>query len=403
MHSIEKKALDFFDDNIYLILYMFISILAILIRVHFIDRESSDYITYLEPWFQQIKSAGGLRALNQSIGNYNVLYLTLMAFLTYIPMRPIVLIKGLSFIFDFTGAVAGALICKREKESICNMKSVMAYGVLLCTPQVFINSAAWAQCDFSYTAFILICILMLMKDRPRWAIIMFGIAFCFKLQAIFFLPVLLVHYVTTKKYSILEFFWIPAVWLLTSLPALLAGRSFKSILCIYYDQATLYQTLTLNYPNIYYIFRQNDGGWVMYYFFGRMGIILTFMILAIGCVYAIKKKLTLSKKGMLSFSTWCIFTCAMFLPSMHERYGFLAEILAICLAFELKNVSGYVTAILINIVASINYACMIFGVFTPSYEYLTAVNLLAYVILTYMVLEAGRMEGENAEQQSSQM
>ena len=126
------------------------------------------------------------------------------------------------------------------------MTSVLAYGVLLVLPNVFINSSVWAQCDFSYTAFIMLSVYFLVKDKFRWAVIAFGIAFCFKLQAVFFLPVLLVYYVVKKKFSILEFLWWPGMWLLTSLPALLMGRSFDSIVRIYKDQVTLYKWMTLS-------------------------------------------------------------------------------------------------------------------------------------------------------------
>lgn len=392
MWKIEKKVLENFERNIYVYLYIFISILALLLRYHFINWESPDYITYLDPWFQQIKDEGGLRALGQPIGNYNVLYLTLMAVLTYIPLRPIILIKGLSFVFDFMGAAVAAMLCKREEESVFNMGSVMVYGALLCIPQVLINSAAWAQCDFSYTACIFLCILLLQKSHPRLAMIAFGIAFWFKLQAVFFLPVLLAHYVTKKEYSVLEFLWIPVMWLVTAIPSLVAGRSFASILRIYSDQVTLYQSLTLSYPNIYYLFRQGDGGWEMYNLFGNMGMMLTLLLLALGCVYAIKKRLVDNKGDFLCFSEWCVFTCVLFLPSMHERYGFMAEMLVICAAFVVKDCRSYIAAVLMNIVAIINYASMVFYVFEAPYVLLTVLNLAAYSILTYIVLERGREE-----------
>ena len=309
-----------------------------------------------------------------------------MAVLTYIPLRPIVLIKGLSFVFDFMGAAVAAMLCKREEESVQNMGSIMVYGILLGVPQVFINSAAWAQCDFSYTACIFLCILLLQKEHPRLAMIAFGIAFCFKLQAVFFLPVLLAHYVTKKGYSVLEFLWIPIMWFATAIPSLVAGRSFGSILRIYSDQVTLYQSLTLSYPNIYYLFRQGDGGWGMYHLFGNMGIMLTFLLLSLGCVYAIKKRLVDNKGEFLCFSAWCVFTCVLFLPSMHERYGFMAEMLVICAAFVVKDCWSYIAAVLMNIVAIINYTCLVFGVFEAPYELLTVLNFAAYGILIYRIM-----------------
>lgn len=271
-------------------MYGFITVAALLIRWQFIDWRSPDYINYLEPWFLELKEAGGLNGLGKEIGNYNVLYLLLMALLTYIPLEPILLIKALSCFMDFLGAFAGVLLCRNMGKHFGSMTSVMIYGVLLILPNVFVNSAVWAQCDFSYTAFVMISLFFLMKDKFREAMIAFGVAFCFKLQAIFFLPVLLVYYVSKKKFSILEFLWWPLVWAATSLPAVMMGRSINSIVRIYHNQVTLYSWMTMSYPNIYMTIQKTGSEVEDYAYFSDMALVLTFCILSIGCAYAVRKK-----------------------------------------------------------------------------------------------------------------
>ncbi len=64
--------------------------------------------------------------------------------------------------------------------------------VVLFAPTIFINSAAWGQCDAIYAAFCLGSLYFLLKERPAWACTFFALALSFKLQAIFFFPVLLV-------------------------------------------------------------------------------------------------------------------------------------------------------------------------------------------------------------------
>ena len=110
MGKMERRFLEFFERNIIWFLYAFITLAALALRWQFIDWRSPDYSSYLEPWFLELKAAGGLKGLGQVIGNYNVLYLFLMALLTYVPLEPIVLIKGLSIAMDFLGAFAGALL-----------------------------------------------------------------------------------------------------------------------------------------------------------------------------------------------------------------------------------------------------------------------------------------------------
>lgn len=79
----------------------------------------------------------------------------------------------------------------------------------------------------------------------------------------------------------------------------------------------------------------------------------------------------------------------MFLPAMHERYGFLAEILVICLAFAIKNVWIYLIATLINVVSIINYVGTMFCAIPVFFKLLLIVNIFAYICLTYFVLKQG--------------
>ena len=389
MSTVERRVLDFFEKNIIWFLYGFITIAVLVLRYQFVDWKMSDYNDYLEPWFLELKRAGGLRGLGQIIGNYNVLYLFLLALLTYIPLEPVILIKGLSVCMDLLGAILGAILCKGKNKSIGNITSAMIYGIILMLPNVFINSSVWAQCDFSYTAFLMLSIWFMFKDKFRLAVIVFGIAFAFKLQAVFFLPVLLVYYIVKKRFSILEFLWWPAMWLMTSVPALLMGRSFDSVVRIYKDQVTLYNWMTLNYPNLYCIFLKAGNEPEGYESFSTMAILLTMFILAVGCNYAVKKKMVGQKVELLGLSTWCLFTCVQVLPAMHERYGFPAEIMAVCYAFMRKDKWGFLVAFLINGSISINYIALVFnGIETPRYL-LMVVNLAAYALLTYLLLKQG--------------
>ena len=394
MSTAEKKVLEFFEKNMIVFLYIFITVAALVLRYQFKDWESPDYIDYMGPWFQELKQEGGLRALGKVVGDYNVLYLFVMALLTYIPLEQIVLIKGMSVVMDLVGAFAGALLCRGTNRSINNMTSVMVYGIILMLPNVFINSAAWAQCDFIYTAFIMLSILFLFKDKFRWAMIFYGIAFAFKLQAIIFLPVLLVYYVSRKKYSILEFLWWPVTWFITSLPAIVMGRSIRSIIQVYTAQTNMYPWMTLNYPNIYQLFQKAGQEMEAYELFSDMAILLTLGILGIGCVYAVKKRMVFNREGLMGLSAWCAFTCVMFLPAMHERYGMLAEILIVCYAFMKKNIWGYIVAVLTNGISIILYVALMFSTIQLNFLLLAVFNVAAYALFTYLILRQGQETGE---------
>jgi Gpi18-like mannosyltransferase len=100
-----------------------------------------------------------------------------------------------------------------------------------------INSAAWGQSDAIYTAFCIGSLYFLLKVRPAWACVLFGLAISFKLQAIFFLPVLLIV-LLRRKFAMKYLLLIPAVFLLMLAPAFIAGRDAWSLPTIYVEQIT---------------------------------------------------------------------------------------------------------------------------------------------------------------------
>lgn len=85
----------------FLFYYFFISLIALVIRYTARDFISDDMQRFLIPWFQIIKSGGGLSALSNQVGDYGLLYQTIIALMTYVEMNPVYLYKLLSVIFDF--------------------------------------------------------------------------------------------------------------------------------------------------------------------------------------------------------------------------------------------------------------------------------------------------------------
>ena len=72
-----------------------------------------------------------------------------------------------------------------------------------------LNSAAWGQCDSIYAAFCLGSLYFLLRGRTWWACVFFGLALSFKLQAIFFLPALLIVLVVNRQ-RLLALLAVPA-------------------------------------------------------------------------------------------------------------------------------------------------------------------------------------------------
>jgi Gpi18-like mannosyltransferase len=208
---------------------------AIALRVSLYHIQTSDYIGFLSQWYDFIKNNGGFAAFKSDFSNYNVPYLYLLAVATYLPVSKLVAIKTLSVLFDGVLALFTYLLLNERYKG--SYLPIIGALVVLFAPTIFINSAAWGQADATYAAFCLGSLYFVLKERPGWACAFFAVAISFKLQAIFFAPVLLVLILKRKlplKYLVL----IPLIFLLLLVPAFIAGRDAWSLLTIYAGQVS---------------------------------------------------------------------------------------------------------------------------------------------------------------------
>lgn len=196
----------------------------------------------------QLKNAGGLAGIGMNIGDYTPPYLYILALLTYLPVEALFSIKLVSCIFDFLLALYAAKTVFHLTQS--RAKTLLAYTLALLCPTVVLNGSAWAQCDSIFTFFLLLSFYSALKSRPWRVCIFFGIAFAFKLQAIFFAPLLLLLCIKNRLW-LRHLLTIPAVYLLSILPAWIAGRNFWDLLTIYFNQAGQYHNLSKNAPNVW--------------------------------------------------------------------------------------------------------------------------------------------------------
>ena len=210
-------------------------LLALIIRISLYHVQTSDYTFFVSQWYDFIQTHGGFAAFKYNFSNYNVPYLYLLALTTYLPIPKLIAIKTLSIIFDGVLALFSYLLIRLKYKR--GYVAIIGALVVVFAPTILINSAAWGQCDALYAACCLGSFYFLLRERPAWACVCFALALSFKLQAIFFLPVLLVLWLRRRlalKYLAL----IPLVFLLLLVPAFIAGRDVQSLLTIYVGQAT---------------------------------------------------------------------------------------------------------------------------------------------------------------------
>lgn len=306
---------------------LFVSILALYIRYLGRNVLSADFENCLSSWYDEIVGAGpGIDALLSYTGDYAIPYAFLIWLLSKLPLPFLYSVKMVNVVFDFGLAVMVGKIVKFFKPQN-NTSFFLGYCVTLLLPNVFLNSSFWGQCDAIYTFFLLAAFLCYLYKKYPAMMLMLGLAFSFKLQSIFLLPFILIAYWLQREFSILQFFIIPTTMLAMNIPSIVAGYSPMITFTQYVRQANGYPWLYYFYPNLYFFFQARP-----YYLFSTGAVFLAVAALLIFVVLLVKRNVELKRDNLLPILLWTAYTCVFFLPSMHERYGYFAELAAVILA-----------------------------------------------------------------------
>jgi Gpi18-like mannosyltransferase len=303
---------------------------ALVVRFAFADFRSGDYDAFVSQWYAFIAQHGGFGALKYDFANYNVPYLYLLALLTYTPIPALYGIKLISVVFDLLLAFFAYRIVALRRPG--TWWPVVAGAVVLFLPTVVMNSSVWAQADAIYSAFSLGAVYFVLRRRPWLACVFFGLALSFKLQAVFLFPVL-VLLVARRRIPWPALLLVPGVYLLMDVPALLVGANLRSLLSVYVTETGTYNQLTLNAPNIYQ-FLGNVGHTAT---IKALGIELTGLLLLALIVPVVVKRIELTPTRIVLASAVCAVLVPFVLPSMHERYFYLADALTVVAAFYLPR------------------------------------------------------------------
>lgn len=310
-----------------LLLLVGMTLMGILIRLSCKDVESMDYTVCLKPWVDEFKMAKSFQAISGDFYNYTPTYMYILYFISLLPMEPLYPIKLVSLLFDFILAIVSAAVVFHITKN--RQRCFLAYGIIFCLPTVAVNSGLWGQCDVIYVTFIITSLYFLYKGRSLVSMLCYGMAFALKLQTLFVFP-LYVYLWTKKKYRIEHFLSIPMVYLVTCIPAIIAGKSIKDVLMIYINQSnTEPWMLSWHWPNIYLLFGPSN----FYEEYSTVGLIGTIALLMMLLYLLVKKCKTVDERLILNSMLMFALVVPFFLPYMHERYGYLADVLAVIMLF----------------------------------------------------------------------
>ncbi len=418
------------------------AVVMVAIRIPLLSAVSGDYTAFVGPWYDHLKNNGGFAAVGDNFSNYNPPYLYLLAATTYLPIPKMIAIKSISIIFDLVMAFfAYKLVALRRPGWL----PAVASTVVLAAPTVVLNGADWAQCDSIYTAFCLGSMYFLLRRRPYWAAVLFGLAFAFKLQAIFFAPVAVIVLVVQReriRRIVVAVLITPVVFAVMLLPALFAGANLSDLLAVYPNQisgggigaisggggrgggggasggysgggraagggmgggagagqgaggsssrAGYRGGLTYDAPSFYQWLPTTAASWWKY-----VGLTLTAVsIVAVGVLAWFRRQAATPARLMLLASTLLI-VIPFLLPGMHERYFYLADVFTIVTSFFVRRF--WPVAVLVQLGSLLSYIPYLWSTTVVPFAVLAAVEAVAATAAATMLVRALRQPVNVAE------
>jgi Gpi18-like mannosyltransferase len=327
-------------------------LLALALRYALRGYVSYDYTFFMGTWYKEIKR-NGFSAFASSFANYTPAYLYLLfaVSLVFRRLSGVTAVKLPSIAFDFIGAWAASAIVRLQYNK--GPAPLLAFFAVLFAPTIFINSSLWGQSDIIYTTFLLGFLYFVLVRRPALAMVCFSISFAFKFQTIFVAPLLLAL-LLRRAIPWWQLVFIPAVYLVTIFPAVLAGRPLVELLTVYIGQADLYRELTLAAPNPY--------NWMSDTYYNQLypaGLVLG---AAAGFAYAVavyKSRAPLTPALVIELALVSAILMPYVLPKMHERYFFPADVLAILFAFFIPR--RFWVALAMSMISFFSYTVYLFG------------------------------------------
>lgn len=378
----EERILKWMNEHILALAFAAAVILSIAIRYFLRNFYTTDADLCLIPWYNAIKDNGGLLGLGKPVEglNYSFTYQLLIALMTYLPIEPLYAYKILSCIFDYLLAGAVAYLVYDIVENNKLEKTLLSFIMVSCSPVVLMDSAAWAQCDSIYTFWVVLSIIFLRKEKYIPAFIYYGVGFAFKFQSVFALPFFLFYYFYKRKFSVLHFGLIPVTMTVLALPSLVQGRTISEMIRIYTDNTSLHTSISNGFPTFWRLL--NDGtGAEGYTFLKYAAMALTVVILGSFMYMWIRNNINLNNVNIILIAFILTYSTIIFLPAMHERYGFIFEILAIVIVFiEIKTIPLLIG---ITCLSLTTYGVYLFNN-TVNEWFLAVINFVFYV--SYMII-----------------
>lgn len=287
---------------------------------------SSDYSIFFVDWYRHLADHGFRESFRHAFASYNMPYLYLLWLGSALHLGARVTIKGIANGFDLVTALA---IYRLVRGFVGRRAGGVAAVVFLLLPSVWFNSAVWGQVDAMYTCFLLLSLESVLRRRQHRAWWWFGVAFAMKMQAIFLLPWLALAWALNRRRRWSAPLLASVAPVMSLLPAAACGMSRADLVSAYYGQATS-RTFLDKAPGFWML--SSGGGSIEVISQACYAVTLT-MLAAYAVALVQRHGWAGDPRRMVSSAAAIALLMPFFMPSMRNRYFYLAQVLVLVLAF----------------------------------------------------------------------
>ena len=202
-----------------------------------------------------------------------------------------------------------------------------AFAAALLLPSAVLNGGMFAQCDSLYAGCALWGLAYAMGGKPGRSAACFALSLAFKLQAVFLLPVVALLW-AGRKLRLKDAAIFLAVLLAVMTPAILGGKSPARIIGIYTSQTGIYHGLNYNAAGFYGLM---ETAGLDVYAYGNFSMALALGACAAMLACAMRGAREMDADRTVRFCFLMVTAVVFLLPRMHERYFYLADMLAVAL------------------------------------------------------------------------
>jgi len=364
---------------IHILFFILVSIIGLFIRYSGVDFISGDMKVFFIPWFNVIKESGGINALKMQVGDYNLLYQTIIAIMTYFDINCAIQYKVFSVFFDYILAYScSVLFCKLALVKKWSMYFNLVYTTVLFLPTVILNSAFWGQCDSIWTSFVIMCLCSFWRKKYALGCFFLGMAFAFKLQAIFILPFIVCLWFYRRDRSIFYLIITLLTFWGSGIVAYIYGRSLLEPFKIYMHQSSEYEKMYLNIHSFWLLVGKDFA--LLEYF----AILFTMVLCIVFSYLVVIKRIKIdTSEQFINVAIWFVWTCNIFLPAMHERYTYLLDVLLVLISFVNVRYSKY--AILSFFGSLLTYSAYLFQNYSLN-QYFALLYVIGWIHYSYTIL-----------------